>query len=156
MKKEVRLYNVLFPIWLFWLLPTVLWLIILPANFMIDSLILILALKKQKISGCLQIWKQSILKIWIIGFFSDLIGAGLICGFMLLIDSLAPSWDTLYFPGTTLISIPGVILAGLLIYWLNKRFSFIKCGWSKIRIHNTSLILAVFSAPYAMLIPLYG
>lgn len=156
MKRETRLYNVIFPIWLFWLLPTVLWLVILPANFMIDSLILILAMKKQKISGCTRIWKQSILKIWMIGFFSDLIGAGLIYGFMLLTDTLYPSWNTLYFPGTTLISIPGVILAGLLIYWLNQRFSFTKCDWDKVRIRTTSLILAVFSAPYAMLIPLYG
>ena len=39
-KNNLRLYNILFPIWLFWLWPTVIWLVILPANFVIDTLVL--------------------------------------------------------------------------------------------------------------------
>ena len=35
MKKEVRLYNVLFPIWLLWIFPQV-WLVLLPGNLLID------------------------------------------------------------------------------------------------------------------------
>lgn len=39
MKKEVRLYNVLFPIWLLWIFPQV-WLVLLPGNLLIDCLVL--------------------------------------------------------------------------------------------------------------------
>ena len=156
MKKNVRLYNILFPIWLFWLLPTSAWLIILPANFAIDSLVLVIAMRVQRLENKLRIWIKSILRVWIIGFISDLIGAAVIFGLMLLIDSVRPHWNTILFPGTTLISLPGVTLAGVLIYFLNKRFSFTRCELSVEQIRRLSLALAVFTAPYAMLIPLYG
>ena len=52
MKKEVRLYNVLFPVWLLWLFPQI-FLIVAPANLLVDCLVLTLALMglKTKISG---------------------------------------------------------------------------------------------------------
>lgn len=156
MKKPIRLYNILFPIWLFWLLPTMAWLIILPVNFAFDSLVLGIVLKVQHVKYKFKVWRQSILKIWIIGFISDWLGAAGIMGLRILLDSSQHHWDTVYFPGTTLISLPGVILAGLLIYFLNRRFSFTKCGLSALQVRNLSLALAVFTAPYAMLIPRYG
>lgn len=156
MKISWLLINILFPMWLFWLLPTIAWLIILPANFAVDSLVLGLAMKWQHMENKMIVWKQSILKIWLVGFISDLLGAVLILAFMMLIDSVGLPWDTFHFPGTTLISIPGVVLAGVLIYYLNKHCSFTKCGLDAVQIHKLSLALAVFTAPYAMLIPLYG
>lgn len=39
MKKEVRLYNVLFPIWLLWMFPQV-WRFLLPDNLLVDCLVL--------------------------------------------------------------------------------------------------------------------
>lgn len=156
MKKEARLYNILFPIWLFWLWPTGAWLLLLPANFAIDSLVLCLAMARQPMENKRAVWKRSILKIWAIGFASDLIGAAAIFGLMLLIDGVGLPWDTFHFPGTTLMSLPGVALAGALIYGFNKRFSFPTCGLPPEQIHKLSLALAVFTAPYAMLLPLYG
>jgi len=44
-KGQTKLYNVLFPIWMFYFLPTVVWLILLPGNFLIDSLVLLAAMK---------------------------------------------------------------------------------------------------------------
>lgn len=154
--RQIRLYNILFPMWLFWLWPTGIWLIILPANFVIDSLVLCLAMKWHHLENKLQIWKRSILKVWIFGFLSDFVGAGLIMGLMIFIDVADLPWDTFHFPGTTLMSLPGVALAGVLIYFLNKRFAFTKCGLDQEQIHKLSLALAIFTAPYAMLIPLYG
>ena len=60
------------------------------------------------------------------------------------------------FPGTTLISIPGVIVAGLAIYWLNRLLTFRKGDLEKDEIHRLCLHLAIFTAPYTFLIPLYG
>lgn len=156
MKRQDRIYNVLFPIWLFWLWPSPVWLLILPANFAIDSLVLILALKWRRIGEKLEVWKRSILKIWVIGSLSDLAGAALILGLSLLTDRLGMGFNYILFPGATLISLPGVILAGALIYFLNRRFSFKRCAVEPGLVHALSLALAVFTAPYAMLIPLYG
>ena len=155
-KHGVRLYNVLFPMWMFYLFPTWLWLVILPANFAIDSLVLCLAMRRLEIAGRREIWRKSIFRIWAIGFLSDFLGALLTLGLMLMIDAAHLSWDVYLFPGTTLLAIPGVVLSGALIYMLNKRYAFVKCMSDEREIHKLSLALAVFTAPYAMLIPLYG
>jgi hypothetical protein len=55
-----------------------------------------------------------------------------------------------------LLAIPGVVLSGVLIYLLDRRYAFAKCLSNERQIHELSLALAFFTAPYAMLIPLYG
>lgn len=42
MNKQVRLYNLMFPFWLLVFVPMA-WLAVLPLNFLIDSLVLLLA-----------------------------------------------------------------------------------------------------------------
>ena len=155
-RRHLRLYNILFPAWMFYLLPTGLWLFILPANFAIDSLVLWMAMRRLKIAGQQDVWKRCILRIWGIGFLADILGALLTLGLFLLIDAAHLSWDIYLFPGTTLFAIPGVVLSGILIYALNKRYAFAKCTLDDTQIHKLSLALAIFTAPYAMLIPLYG
>ena len=147
----------MFPIWFFWLFPTLLWLIILPANFAVDSLVLYLAMRRYALENKAKIWKQSIWKIWAIGFLSDIAGALLIFGlYELLAEVFQIGGSLMFFPGTTLLSMPGAALAGVLIYFLNKRFAFKKCGLEPAQVHKLSLALAIFTAPYAMLIPIYG
>lgn len=155
-KHGVRLYNVLFPVWMFYLFPSWLWLVILPANFAVDSLVLCLAMRRLGIAGRREIWGKSIIRIWAFGFLSDFLGALLTLGLMLLIDTFHLSWDIYLFPGTTLLAIPGVVLSGVLIYLLDRRYAFAKCLSDERQIHELSLALAFFTAPYAMLIPLYG
>lgn len=153
MKKEVRLYNVLFPIWMFYFLPTFLWLLILPGNFIIDSLVLLAALAVFRCQAKPQVWKSSILKVWGFGFLADFIGAALVFALMLLLDKVAPGLNTFHIPGGQLIVLPGIALAGVLIYFLNQKFSFRKTGLTPEEIHRLSLALAVWTAPYTMLIP---
>ena len=101
-------------------------------------------------------WKHSIFRVWSIGFLCDLIGALLILGIELFLDAAQLHWNTFLFPGATLVAIPGVALAAFLIYRLDKRFAFAKCELNEPQIKNLSRALAIFTAPYAMLIPLYG
>ena len=157
-KKEIRLYNLLFPIWMFFIWPSVLWLILLPANFVIDSVVLLLAMDALRLENRISLWKKSIVRIWLIGFLSDFIGAALIFVLMLVSDWLKLPFNLILFPATTIIAIPGVLLAGVLIFFLNKRFSFQKLQdeLSGEQIHKLCLALAIFTAPYAMFIPLYG
>ncbi|ORT99285.1 hypothetical protein D081_2014 [Anaerovibrio sp. JC8] len=154
--KNNRLYNVLFPAWLFYLFPTGVWLLILPGNFLIDSIVIYCAARFFNISECVSLWKKSILKVWIIGFISDIIGALLILAIYLLSDKFCPGWNTFNFPGATIIAIPGVLLSAVCIFFINRRFAFSQCGLDDTTITRLSRTLALLTAPYAMLIPLYG
>ena len=59
--KNIKIYNILFPVWLFYLWPTPLWLLIIPLNAVIDGLVLNFALRFYKIK--LNIWDKSLLKV---------------------------------------------------------------------------------------------
>ena len=157
-KNDIRLYNVLFPIWFYLLFPQV-WLIILSVNFLIDSLVLYFSAKQQGLENPKALWKDRILPVWGIGFLSDLIGAALVLCIYLMVAEIP--WfveilNPIRFPGTTLISLPGVILAGVMIYFLNKKLTFHESDLSPDQIHKLCLHLALWTAPYTMLIPLYG
>ena len=155
MKKHIRLYNVMFPIWFLFLLPNWGHLLILPLNFGIDSLVLYLGARHQKLENKGSLWKKSILKIWLFGFLSDILGALLIVGLYFWLCEI-PQWNLILFPGTTLLSIPGVALSGVLIYIFNRKFSFRNTDLTPEQIHKLSLLLAIATAPYTMMIPLYG
>ncbi|MBQ1287153.1 MAG: hypothetical protein IIY22_01205, partial [Erysipelotrichaceae bacterium] len=78
MKKEVRLYNVLFPVWMLVWIPSYLWIFLIPANYLIDRFVL-----TKSLSGDLDkdvFLKKHTWKICIAGFFSDLIGSLLMFG----------------------------------------------------------------------------
>lgn len=49
-EKKIKLYNMAFPIWLLWLIP-ITWFIILPVNFFIDLLVVVLTMKYLKIKN---------------------------------------------------------------------------------------------------------
>ena len=72
-KKSIKLYNVIFPIWLLWLIPMT-WVIVLPANFLIDLLVVVLTMKYLKVQEIKMNAKSVILKVWIFGFIADFIG----------------------------------------------------------------------------------
>lgn len=74
MKKQVRLYNVLFPIWILWLFPQAL-LIVLPGNLFIDCLVLFLALLALKHTQKGEVVKKLWWKFWLLGFAADLVGS---------------------------------------------------------------------------------
>ena len=75
--RSIRLYNVMFPIWFFFFLPPI-WLVMLPVNFGVDTLVLMLSARRQQVEDRKALWKKHILPVWGIGFLSDLIGAGLV------------------------------------------------------------------------------
>ena len=143
--KEIKFYNILFPIWLLLLIPTA-WIAVLPVNFIVDSLVLIIAAKKL---GLTQkgMYRKHILKVWIFGFISDIIGAGAILGAMYLLDS------HIYIQGDELfLTAPAMILAAVFIFIFNYRFSF--SDIDKPKRLRLALTFAIFTAPYTFLIPI--
>lgn len=152
-----KLYNLIFPIWFFWMIPSLAWLLILPANFLVDSLVLLVTAHFLRLEQGKRLWKKSILKIWLIGFASDFAGAVLCLIVMMVLGEFLDThaFNPYFFPGATLHAIPGVLLAGVMIYFLNRKYSFRGFELPPEILHKLSLALAVLTAPYLMMIPLY-
>ena len=147
-KNEVRLYNVLFPFWMLVLLPP-LWLIILPGNFLIDSLVLLVSLRAMKIDGRKAWYKRHILKVFLFGMLSDILGAV----WLLLMLALEVCGN----PDSLWLTIPAILLTAALIFVFGYFVTFRK-EERQLRL-KMSLVFAVVTAPYTFLIPtgwMYG
>ena len=142
-KRDIKLYNVLFPFWMLMLFPQV-WLIILPGNFMIDSLVLLICLKIFKICERRKWYKAYILKIFAFGMLSDIIGSAYML-FMMLVFEVGYMGDELY------LTIPGLVMASVWIFVLNYCVTF-KDLDKKLRF-KLALIFAIVTAPYTFLVP---
>lgn len=171
MKREHRLYNVMFPIWMLIFFPQV-WLVVIPANFIIDSLVLLVMFRLMVPGESLgRLWRRSILRVVLIGFFSDFIGAVplvvIVFGGTWLGNNLpAPAADAL---GMVMAQVMGnpfasgwafliisvfVLLAGFCIYKLNCWFSLCRLNLSRKQEKRIALVLAVVTAPWLYYLPL--
>ena len=162
-----RLYNLIFPIWMLIFIPMT-WLIVLPANFLIDSLILLLSLFLFVKSNYWMIYKQTILKIWGFGFLSDFIGALILFSIYLsdffIQNSVISNWwyYNVFYPVSydTLSSIVSIIwcsiavlVSGICIYEFNYRVSFKQLSLEPKTKKKMALLLAICTAPYLFLVP---
>ncbi len=159
MKKE-KLYNVIFPIWLMVLIPPII-LIVIPANFIIDSLVLLLGFKILSITDKFKNYKKCILKIWVFGFLVDIAGSMLLfatqfLGFSSFLSNnlIEPlMWNPFSNVLALLYAIIIIALCGILIYKVNYRFSFMKTDLNDTQKRFISILLAVITAPYLFLLP---
>lgn len=142
--KELKLYNILFPIWALILIPTV-WLVVLPVNFLVDSLVILITMKIIGVVAKKEMYKKSILKVWIFGFLSDIIGSAFLI-FTMWILELPNEGDDLY------LTIPAILISAVFIFIFNYFVSF--KGYDKATKFKMALNLAIFTAPYTFLIPL--
>ena len=142
-KGRVKLYNVLFPVWMLMMFPGM-WLIILPGNFIIDSLVLLITMKILNYADKKMFYKKHILKIFLFGMLADIIGALFIFLMMYLFD-IGNRGDELY------LTLPGLLIAGAMIFIFNYFITFKKLD-KKERL-RLSLIFAIITAPYTYLIP---
>ena len=146
--KEVRLYNVLFPLWMLMLIP-VTWLVVLPGNFLIDSLVLIISLRVLKIEDKKTWYKRHILPVFGFGLLADVIGAGFL--FLMLVLELPQMGDEPW------VTIPAMLIAADCIFVFNYFVTFRKAEQA-IRL-KLALTFAIVTAPYTFLVPsgwLYG
>ncbi len=164
MKKQTKFYNVIFPIWFLIFLPPV-WLIVIPANFLIDTIVLLISLifVCRDTRGVKEFYKRSIIKVCIIGFLCDAVGAGLLAlsqfVFADFLDSIVPGTSNAvaYSPFDTplalAIVIVSILIAGFLIYFLNEKLSFNSTNLRLNDKKSLAIKLAIFTAPYTFLIP---
>lgn len=149
MQKQLRLYNVLFPLWMLLLFPQM-WLIVLPGNFLIDSMVLLAAMFVLRLAGKGKFYKRHILKIYCFGLVSDVIGAGwmLLLAFGLSLGQFGDEWY---------LTVPALLISAACIYAFNYAATFRQLD-KRTRL-CLSLIFAVVTAPYTFLVPsswLYG
>ena len=169
MRKQTRLYNVILPIWLLILFPQLL-VFIIPANLAIDCALLffpLLALKHtQKGAVVKQLWW----KFWLLGFAADAVGVvWMFLGWLLtgwasqllgtvgwLEDiGMALTVNCFRHPLAFLWTLAGVALAGVCIYFFDKR-AMKSCELLTGRErHITALAMAIATAPYLFFIPTY-
>lgn len=170
-KNQTKLYNVILPIWLLVIFPFT-WIIILPLNFLIDTLVLKLTMKYLKIEKRKEIYKMTIFKTWIFGFLADFIGAALLLiapfclsecvndnsTFGIIVDKLSQiminPFDNIY---SIVITIIAVIITAYFIYLFNYKFALKKVfteGYLEDKeMRKIALSMAVFTAPYVFFLP---
>jgi hypothetical protein len=166
MGKEIRFYNVLFPLWFLLIFP-ITWLVVLPANFLIDSTVLLITLKALKEENILESYKKIIIKVWMFGFLADFIGAGLMFLTQINIfagESRIRDWWYKYLanpvaynpfdnPYSFIYVVLVIIIAAAFIYIFNLKFSLKNLEADIAAKKRVALSLAIFTAPYILLYP---
>lgn len=159
-KKNVRLYNLLFPVWLLVWFPTPAWLVLIPLNYLIDLLVLRLSLRGME--GAKKFAGDYNWLVCLNGFLADFAGAAALLVFMLLTDSIgteaaeaigpALNMDPFRNVWALLLTLLAISIAGVLIFLLDRR-TLVKCGLERERAERSAKLLAVFTAPYLFLFP---
>lgn len=167
MKKEkIKLYNVIFPLWMLWLFPQT-WFAILPANFLVDLLVVVLTMRYLGIPDVKSNAKKVILRTWLCGFAADFVGTLMMFAVNLAdIPGNTPfgEWwyDELVGPLCSnpfesvwafLWTAVCVLAAAGIIYLLNWKFCLKRADMEEIQKKKLALSLAVFTAPYLFYLP---
>jgi len=152
----------MFPIWFLLVFP-ITWLVAIPVNFVIDTIVIIAGLKRFKADNVYETYKKIILKIWILGFVANLVGLGVLflTQFLLKVQdgSLynAVTSHVVWKPFTSVSSSITLIIALLvsmaLIYFFNYKLSFKKVGLNKKTAKKLAVLLALVTAPWLLLFP---
>lgn len=142
-KTDIKLYNALFPFWMILLFPQ-LWAIVIPGNFIIDSIVLIISMLVLKMSDKKQFYKRHIFKIYGFGMLSDIIGSAYMYLLMWKFN-VGSMGDELY------LTLPALLISAVLIFVFNYFITFKKTD--KALRWKLSLIFAIVTAPYTFLVP---
>lgn len=167
--KNNKIYNVVFPIWFLLLFPLA-WLIVMPVNFLIDSIVICLALKFLKTDDILQRYKEVIVRVFLFGFLADFIGSVFLLAFTILVGRLEENvkffkWisdnvikyimtnplENIY---AFIIVTITILLAGICIYYFNLKNSFAKMEIDEKDKKKLALYVAIFTAPYFFYVPI--
>ena len=144
MKKNIRLYNVMFPLWMILLIAPTVWIFVLPGNFIIDSIVLVMSLYAMKIADKRSFYKKSIAAVFLSGLLADFIGS-LFAFCLVYFFELGSMGDEFY------ITVPSLVISMCFIYILNYFISFKRVeGVNRRRL---SLVFALVTAPYTFLVP---
>ena len=161
--KQIRLYNVLFPMWLLLLVPQV-WLIVLPGNLLIDCTVVLLTLTALNHTQKRTVLKQIWWKVWLLGFAADFVGAATLLPVLPLMGCVSEEVRALIHPLmyncwlspiAVLWTAAAVAVAGVCIYLFDRWVLRFCAPLSTRERHILALTLAVVTAPWTFFIPAY-
>ena len=165
-KREVRLYNMILPVWLLWIFPPML-LIILPVNLVIDTAVLSLTLRALKRTDRERLMKRLWWRVWWRGFTADAAGVAWLLLALVLSEMnfgrrrvFWQNWlggimgDPFSHPVSFLWTLMAVAIAGVCIYYLDKK-PLRSAGLTEREAHRAALAMAVATAPWTFFIPVY-
>lgn len=159
-QRRPALYNVMFPLWMLIWFPSWLWLLLIPANYLVDRVVLWWSLGS--IDNRHQFCRQHTWKICLAGFASDFAGSLLLLGTYLFFTSFDSGfahdivWGLGFSPFSNIVSLlvtaAAIALSGVCIYALDLRI-IRNAGLTETQSRHSALMLAICTAPYLFLIP---
>ena len=163
MKSDNKIYNLLMPIWLLIFFPSWLWLFLIPANYLIDRIVLMWSLGDLPEKGLF--CRNHNWKICLAGFASDFTGAILLFALSQLMFGLNDNVNSFIYKTadglmfnpfsnalSLIIVIAAIALSAVCIYKLDKSI-LIKVGLDIDQAKKSAIRLAIITAPYVYLIP---
>lgn len=169
--EKKHLYDFIPPVWLLWIFPPV-FLVFIAFSFAIDSMVMLIGSRILHISNVFNKYKRTIFKIWIFGFLADIVGVAFLFCISELFYFLGTNYQALAYLNVQirwnidynpfgngfalLITILSILIAMILIYYLNQKFTFKNAEISKKQSKILSMLLAFLTAPYLLLIPLHS
>ena len=163
-KREIRLYNMILPLWLLWIFPQM-WLLLLPGNLLIDTEVLLCALLALRRPDKGRLMKRLWWRIWWRGFAADAAGVAWLLLALILWEmnvgrrrAFWQKWlegvmgDPFSHPVAFFWTLAAVGIAGVCIYYLDKK-PMRAAGLTDREAHRAALVLAIVTAPWAFLIP---
>ncbi len=156
--NDTKLYNFLLPIWLIVFWPSWLWLFLIPANYLLDRVVLSWSLGGMADKGAF--CRRHAWKICLAGFFSDLVGAVVLFVIEFFTaenfsdDFLyAVSFNPFSHIGAFFLVALAVVIAGALIYLIDRKI-LTKAGLDPEQTKKSTLRLALITAPYLYFFPI--
>lgn len=156
--REMRLYNMILPVWLLWIFPQV-WLVILPGNLLVDVLVVFFVLLALKRKDKGQLLKRLWWRVWLRGFAADAIGVAWLLLALILYDAFKMTWlgpvmyDPFAHPAAFLWTLAAVAISGVCIYFFDRKVLHETDGLTSRETHRIALSLAIVTAPWTFFIP---
>ena len=153
-QKELRVYNLLFPVWMLIWWPSVLWLGLIPFNYALDALVLHHSLPAAMDRRAFR--RHHAWKICLAGFAGDFLGSALLFAVYALSSSRKLTYDIAYqplaSPGALAVTLAAVVLAGAAIFALD-RWILCRAGLGAPEALRAARNLALLTAPYLFFFP---
>jgi hypothetical protein len=162
--KQEKLYNVIFPIWFLIFFPPIIFLT-LAGNFIIDSLVILVCFFSFKLADSYEnletFYKKTILKVWIIGFLADILGAAILFiigfwgDFWGMSNELisAVNYDPFSNRWAVAIIIFSMLVSATFIFLFNYRITFKNQKLEKKIRFKLALTIAIITMPWTFLLP---
>lgn len=162
--KEVKLYNIIFPIWLLIFFPPIIF-ITLAGNFVIDSLVILACVSIFKLAINSEerksFYKNSIIKVWLFGFLADIIGAAILFILGILGEYFGLSYelvsaidfDPFSNPLAVMIIVFAMLVSVLFIFLFNYKITFRELIKDNSVRFKVALTIAIVTMPWTFLLP---